>query len=212
MKSSYESSRLATWIEHAWLERYLGRALTAEENAWFESYILDKPDLLDRVDADSDLRDALSRSAPAPLAIDALAVHAEPYRSRSLATQTLALAASLIVGVGIGFAMRPATDDGLIASPTRIVYDTLRGDSMEARIELGNAASDRLLVEVGLPPAATHITLEIGDAPAQPLALSPEGFVTFVITKAHANRVRNATLRYEMNGGFVSRTLVFPNS
>ena len=51
---------MAPWLEQAWLMRYLDRQLGADEQAWFEGYLLDKPELLDQVEADTALRDAVA--------------------------------------------------------------------------------------------------------------------------------------------------------
>jgi len=73
------------------------------------------------------------------------------------------VAASLLIGVGVGALGRGArsadVDHGVIASPTRIIYDTMRGDSTPARIEHATSQSTYVLVEVAVPLGAEHITL-----------------------------------------------------
>ncbi len=51
---------MSAWLEQAWLARYLDRQLDGDEAAWFEAYVLDKPELLTMIDADNRLRDALA--------------------------------------------------------------------------------------------------------------------------------------------------------
>jgi hypothetical protein len=58
----------------AWLVRYLDRQLASKESAWFESYAMDKPVLLAKIEADTRLRDAL--------AADATARHTERFAAR----------------------------------------------------------------------------------------------------------------------------------
>src|ERR1700752_252565 len=53
-------SRMSEWLERIWLARYLERKLSAEEAAWFEAYALDKEPLLEAIEADTTLRDALA--------------------------------------------------------------------------------------------------------------------------------------------------------
>ena len=52
-------TRMAEWLEQAWLERYLARQLGPEESDWFEAYMLDKAELLDQVEDDTALREAI---------------------------------------------------------------------------------------------------------------------------------------------------------
>ncbi len=59
MISDSHGDTLATWLEDAWLERYLDRELTDAETAWFEAYMLDKPRLIAAIDSDTSLRDGL---------------------------------------------------------------------------------------------------------------------------------------------------------
>lgn len=48
------------WLEQVWLMRYLDRQLDSDEEAWFEAYLLDRPHLVDQLEADTYLRDALA--------------------------------------------------------------------------------------------------------------------------------------------------------
>lgn len=57
------SVRIVAWMENAWLVRYLDRQLSDDEVAAFEAYALDKPELLALIEADTNLRDALSEAA-----------------------------------------------------------------------------------------------------------------------------------------------------
>lgn len=106
------SSRMAAWLESAWLARYLERGLDPAENDWFEAYLLDKPALLAAVDADNTLRAALAserstfeRGGKDAAAAGAVASARAPQRQWP---RWAALAATLVAGVGIGqFALRP---------------------------------------------------------------------------------------------------------
>ena len=46
-------TQMTAWLEQAWLARYLDRQLSSEESTWFEAYVLDKPELLGTIEADS---------------------------------------------------------------------------------------------------------------------------------------------------------------
>jgi hypothetical protein len=221
-------SRMTSWLEAAWLQRYLERRLDAEETAWFEAYAMDKPELIDRIEADSDLRDGLalssSRAAAAaghnisparataaaekasveneeaivavPVAsIDASKATQSPRatapgvvpRRRGI-TETLALAASLIAGVGIGWVSQRSTTSqpdapALMASPTRIIYDAVREERTPPRIEHADSKSPYVLIEVAVPPGAEHVTVKMENGAEQELVPSPEGFVSFLVDR-----------------------------
>lgn len=210
--------RLAAWLEDAWIERYLERQLATGEEAWFEAYVMDKADLLDRLDVDSDLRDGLvpvSRDSSEDAEVDSGSLPTEkptssgpiplPLRStvrRIRLTQALALAASLVVGLGVGvLARRPAVDaPALVASPTRIVYDIVRDEQSPARIEHADSDSPYVLMEVAVPPGAERIRLKTENAPEQELTPSPDGFVSFLVKRKALKKFRLAEVSYALDG------------
>jgi anti-sigma factor RsiW len=57
------SVRIVAWMETAWLVRYLDRELSDDEAVAFEAYVLDKPELLAQIEADTNLRDTLRNAA-----------------------------------------------------------------------------------------------------------------------------------------------------
>ncbi|MEO7917512.1 MAG: hypothetical protein ABIR16_07690, partial [Dokdonella sp.] len=50
---------MPTWLEDAWLHRYLDGDLTEPELIWFETYALDKPRLIAEIENDTALRDGM---------------------------------------------------------------------------------------------------------------------------------------------------------
>lgn len=151
---------------------------------------------------------------PAPVPIKRI-----PPRSRSnlrpwrAAPRWLALAASLLLGVGIGFgglghgARSTDIAPGVIASPTRIIYDTMRGDSTPARIEHATSQSAYVLVEVAVPLGADHVTLDIGDGKERVLDRSPDGFVTFLADRTTLAAAADAHVSYSAGGRTQTRSL-----
>ena len=123
----------------------------------------------------------------------------------------LAIAASLLVGVGIGgFGIqRPGSAESLpvIASPTRIIYDTMRGGTTLPRVEHANSHSTYVLVEVAVPLGAEQIALDIGDGAPQALARSPDGFVTFLADRNTLAAATNARVTYRAGGRTQMRPL-----
>jgi len=201
---------MSPWLERVWLERYLERGLSAEETQSFEAYMLDKPELLEAVEADTDLRDGLVGSAGAVEVAPADSNSAAPVSGTSPAPRRsssawIPMAATLIVGIGLGLLLQrlPEVQDkagGVIPSPTRVVFDTMRGEALEPRIEPGSPGTDAMLIEVGMPPTATNITVRIGEGPELPLVLSPDGFVSFVTTMESSSVALTALLKFEVHG------------
>ena len=241
-------TRMAGWLEQAWMERYLARQLGEAESAWFEGYMLDKAELLDQLDADSDLRDAVhsavatgaygasadadpqsradqnangdrhstrvaaasvsSRSATTPVSLrnpDSDRHARRPASARGSWFRSGAMGAGFALALAVGWLGRSqlgarSGDDGLIASPTRIVFDSARGSAAVQHVERRDSDSRLVLVEVGLPPGAKNVTLELPDAPEVGLTISPDGFASFLLDRNRAALNASATLRYQLHG------------
>lgn len=232
------SPRLATWLEQTWLACYLDRQLTKDEAAWFEAYILDKPELLAAIDLDSTLRDALAvgpglntgfeteRSAESE---SAAALESDKYglarglpsrRHRIVALTRswrmrlgTAVAVSSIVGLGAGWYgnghLRGSARSTVVASPTRIVFDRLRDGPVRPRIEHADSASAYDVVEVALPPGAKDVSLHLGSEPARKLSPAPDGFVSFLLDREILKKPLQASVRYSWRDQRVTLPLDF---
>ena len=192
---------LAPWLEQAWLERYLNLVLSEDEVAWFETYLLDKPNLLQQVDADTRLRDllrqqtskesgrAVAEAAPAPK--QSAGEARKPVRSAATG-----LAAALLLGLGVGHFLpaRQAADFVAVANPPRMVFDTLRGQTQTALSEDGDAHSPWMIVDIAAPLQSATIEASAwvdGRAIALPTpTVSSEGFVTFIVPADWRGRAR----------------------
>lgn len=235
---------MAAWLESAWLARYLDRQLSGDETAWFEAYLLDKPELLAMVEADSELRDALAielgagrtsgdfdrggeaisdadASAEANDSTDSHVPAVSSFRrrpesstsSRNIAGPTawLALVASLVLGLGIGWLgqgllVLRREDESFIANPTRVVFDTVRGAPSTLEIERAESSSPYLLIEVAVPPGAKHIVLHV-DKRQVALSQSSDGFVSFLVARASLDTIATAEVRYEQGGQLKMRDI-----
>lgn len=239
MTPTITPTRMTAWLEQAWLVRYLDRRLASEEANWFEAYVLDKPELLAMIEADTRLREALAADAStrhmersvdggrlggatadaahvefdpgdagetdlagpgpahaAPISGD----RARPRRRTGSALRWLPIAASLLLGLGLGWVgTRSLVGErvpSVIANPTRVVYDMMRGARVAPRVELADSASPYTLIEVAVPPGAEHITLKVGDDPEQALSPTADGFVTLLVQKKKMGA--GTTIAYEI--------------
>lgn len=202
---------LPDWLEAAWLQRYLQRELTPAETEWFETYVLDKPHLLDHIESDLDLRDGLAVAGMSEAA-------ALPRAARTAASRHplrhvwLARAAAVAMSAALGWwgAILSGGDarstDEIDPDPVRIVFDTQRGAQDAMLLFNRNSHSRYVLVEVGVPVEATDIRLFSSGQPPQQLAVTSEGFVTFLWPRS---RIGNDPLRlsYRNQGDEVSRLL-----
>ncbi len=223
-------------LEQEWLRRYLGRELEASELEWFEAYVLDKPVLLDAIDEDTSLRDGLravagtasDHAAPSPKdpgrrdearsasvavdvgAVDAANVSALRPRKRPVPSSWMALAASLLLGIGGGWlghgAIRNAGPPEIIANPPRIFFDTLRGGEIAPQRQHSASKSEYVLIEVAVPPGATEVRVEV-DGHAWPLIASSDSVVSFVAGRKRLNDAKSVQLSYIIAGQPQSRNL-----
>ena len=217
MTETNHPSRLAAWLEAAWLERYLDRQLTAEEAAWFETYVIDKLDLLQKIDADSDLRDGVmgvgitAENDMVEHKIMELPVvrSRQPVPRMRFGAQATAWAASLILGVGIGvLATRHADSLALrsaeiIVNPTRMFYDTQRGaerNSEVAHIDHKASNSSYVLIEQSVPSDAASIVLRADGQEDRELRPSSDGLVSFLFARASVGKLTNLRIEYVTHG------------
>ena len=228
---------MSGWLEQAWLARYLDRQLQSNEVAWFEAYVLDKPELLAMIDADTHLRDAVSSTlAPvhadtaqgysaggASSATDAAAnpeslsgnKRVRPFPHRTPLRSWLAVAAALALGLGIGGigvrSLAPDRSDDVVGSPTRIVYDTLRGEVASPHIENGDSQSSDVLVEVAVPPGAADIFLQLPERNELALVPSPDSYVSFILSRKYLGTQHNAIIRYHLGDSLHQKNIILPN-
>lgn len=208
------------WLERAWLQRYLERKLSEQETEWFEAYMLDKPHLIAEIEADNDLRDGLALVAASP----SVGVVASLSSSRGghrridgLRWRSMAWAASVVAAWGLGLMLAgPLSIDGsaqsalVIASPQRVVFDTMRGVDSPPLVHPGAPGSSHVLVEVGLPADAEHVTLYLAGQPSMALVVSPDGFASFLLPRANLGDEPRPRIEYTRAGAIASRTLDLP--
>ena len=219
MTHTVTQQRMADWLEQAWLARYLDRQLSDTEIEWFETYALDRPELIAAIDADSDLRDGIAaartqdareRSPESPAA--ALSERPSARRRHRPEWMPLALAAS--VCLGIGWMLGQSADDqsvGLITSPTRIFYDTTRSEVAEPVVFAGDAATPWTLVEVGLGASDLRAQLWVDGEEADTLPASEEGIASFLFVSQVGSKARDLRVRIVTQDEAIVRELRITN-
>ena len=200
------NARMAAWLESAWLARYLDRQLDGEELAWFEAYLLDKSELVDALEADEQLRRALALQGGH--AMQPQAAGDRKLVPRGNAMRWLGAAACLLGAFGLGRYMmldgtHPAT---LIANPTRIVVETLRGGEDAPVVDFADGDSPYVFVEVSVPPDAERIRVTHAGHDVA-LRVSREGFAGFLLARAALNDHREVVLEYSQGGTDTRREL-----
>lgn len=167
MTPASRDETMSAWLEAAWMARYLERGLSEDEAAWFEAYVLDKPHLIEAIERDSDLRDALDAVRPelanAASNAGAPAAPVTPSARRPWRSLPLAAAASLVAGVlglWLGAGLGPPSEASL--DPPLLHIQTLRGTDAIARLDGGHAGSPDAILEIVLPPGTTYVDLRLG--------------------------------------------------
>ena len=134
-----------------------------------------------------------------------------PSRSRPRQPlRALALAASLLLGVGLGwFATKSTAPDApaLIPSPTRLVFDTMRGAAAPPHEEHARSDSAYVLLEMAVPPGASAIELSLGNHAPVALVPSSEGFASVLVRRDLVADTGVAALRYILDGKPHSREI-----
>jgi hypothetical protein len=221
---------MPTWLEDAWLERYLERRLSDAEAAWFEAYLLSRPRLVERLEADNDLRDGYAAGAgiavaastgslaivspddPRPAQFEHRAAN-PPARRPAFAMSGFALAASVAVAGLLGaltaarFPPGGAADAVAIASPPRVVFDTMRGEASDAVLHAGNSVSRFVLIEVSLPASARDAIFVGADGLSLPVSPGIDGFASVLVPSAGLIGATAPRLRYSVDGRVVERVL-----
>lgn len=214
---------MAAWLESAWLARYLDRQLSGEEAAWFEAYLLDKPELLGMVETDNELRNAIAtertalQSSSSPIGFGPehdVASEGVARSARLGSPEWSALAASLVAGLGIGWAVSHTgmkTDAPyVIANPPHVIYDTMRGEVLPPHVEHAANSAPYVLIEVAVPAAAEKVVLRIDGQPPVSLMPSADGFVDFLVSRLERIDASRAMLEYELSGQLRSREIILP--
>ena len=208
------SMRMAAWLERAWLERYLDRHLSAEEEASFEAYILDKPDLLVEVESDLNLRDAVAATNGVPgfgIREDRNGAFGQSIatKRRGLIGPLTALAATLVLGAGIGRYSLNTRPEGasVVASPARISFYKTRGDELESRVEQENDASTLMILDFVVDAGASSVTFAIDGATPVPLKIGKDGYASALIPRDELRLAERVHLEYTVAG--VKKPLAF---
>lgn len=146
-------NRMAAELERRWLDRYLNRELGTADRDWFESYLLDKPDLLVYLEADTALGDGL-RSLAAQGELDAL-LQAPAARRTTWLPMLASGCAGVLVGAFATLLFSLPTELVPQASPPELLLKVSRSHGATTAIQGGNPGASLGVVSISLPPLAT---------------------------------------------------------
>lgn len=176
--------------EQQWLQRFLLGELDPAQADAFEAYALDKPHLLDQLEADLQLArglEGLADRGELPLPLPATA----PASRRPRAWPWLGMAACLAAGwVGARWQGMAMPEPVRAASPERLVFETVRGGEGERSLAPdGAAAASRLvIVDVVLSPLASLESARLhsgaGDVPLGGARVDRDGVLTLVLERS----------------------------
>jgi ferric-dicitrate binding protein FerR (iron transport regulator) len=204
------------WLEDAWLARYLDRELTPEEQEWFEVYAMERPALLDAIEADARLRDGLHVGASSAGADPTPTIAAQHFRTRVARAPALRIAASLCAAVGLGWLVGTTLSGqtegeyaDVVADPTRLVFDVERGAPSAPVVFNGQSGSDWVLVEVGVPAEAAEVRVLVDESVVTTATVTSEGFATFLLPR-RLTAGHRLEIEYEMGTTVESRSLEVP--
>jgi hypothetical protein len=161
MSDRPDIKQLAPWLERAWMDRYLARALSASESAWWEVYVLSRPPQVRELELDATLAQ-LARDLPvSPPA-------ARPGAGWMLLAATLA---ACCVG------LLPARSQ---PSPVAVMFlDDTRGASDHLRLPKPGAMP--VVVTVAIPMFTARAELKPAHGPALKLQPAADGTVSFLL-------------------------------
>jgi hypothetical protein len=168
------------------------------------------------IDADNDLRDAvalLPADAPAvsaPSAANDGPVVVRSGRGRWFApmAQAAGLVLALFAGGWLNSRLNPPEQLPLgIASPTRIVFDTMRNGDSAPMVQLGDPEAGYVLIEVAVPVDAEDVRVQVEDGPNLPLVVSSDGFASFLLQSDAATGIEGLQLQYRLDGRAVVSAL-----
>jgi len=126
-----------------------------------------------------------------------------------------AMAAALLAGVGVGAltvpSYRPRNPPFVVLNPTRVVFETMRGEDAPPRVKVAGADSRYVLIEMQVPREADHIELNMGDTSPTALVRSTDGLVTFLADRKTLAATPEANVSYVASGRTQVRPVVIPS-
>jgi hypothetical protein len=105
----------------------------------------------------------------------------------------------------MGVPAGPAT--GVVGSPTRIVFETMRGAEVPGNVYPGDPSSRMVLVEVDIPPDATEIVFVDPSGAQTPLRPGTDGFASVLVPRDLLATPGAPAVRYTWQGQTVRREL-----
>ena len=204
-----QTEQLSVRNEGEWLTAYLDGELSADETETFEVYALSRPNLLQRIDADTNLRIAV-RMADWPnqnvsgfAGSERSGQQTVGMRGRDRPSRPrFAMAACFIAGaLGMWAASTVLRGHrgGLESLQfTRVVFDVYRGPSAEV-VTTGPGNTEWVLLDFRLAEGATDARVSIDRS--APLVLNlADGFASLLMRRTQFANAQEAVIEYTVDG------------
>ncbi len=179
MTAYHPTDTMPNWLERAWMDRYLDRELTDEERNWFEAYLLDRPQLIEELEADEAVREALT-SITTPTADELYGKAPTPTNALRSSLRWLPLAAAAsITGAAISGALL-YRDVAPVETAYAAMLDVSRSNAATTPVVLKSGAAN--VLSIAFAPEVTAAWWESGNGNRKnPIAIDAAGFGTIVI-------------------------------
>jgi hypothetical protein len=178
----HPTDTMPNWLERAWMDRYLDRELDNSERDWFEAYMLDRPQLIEELEADEAVRAAVP-ALPGE-AIDQLPGAAPaPTRALRSSLRWLPLAAAASITGAVVSAALLYRDVPPMETAYAAMLDVSRSSADTTPVVLKSGATNVLSIAFS-PEVTAAWWEEHGNKGRVEIAIDPSGFGTLIVHTA----------------------------
>ncbi|MGE4070440.1 MAG: anti-sigma factor [Lysobacterales bacterium] len=161
------------------MDRYLDRELDDGERDWFEAYLLDRPQLIEELEADEAVRAALT-SIPNPTADELSGKAPTPTNALRYSLRWLPLAAAASITGAVISAALLYRDAAPVETAYATMLDVSRSNAAASPVVLKSGATN--VLSIAFAPEVTAAWWESGSGSRKrPIEIDPAGFGTIVI-------------------------------
>ncbi|MCB1601941.1 MAG: hypothetical protein R3F18_06265 [Lysobacterales bacterium] len=203
----HPTDTMPAWLERAWMDRYLDRELDDDERNWFEAYMLDRPQLIEELEADEAVRAAVP-SLPSEAADQLLGEAPAPTRTLRSSLRWLPLAAAASITGAVLSAALLQREAVPVETAYAALLDVSRSSADTSPVVLKAGATN--VLSIAFPPEVTAAWWVIeGSNRRIPIDIDGTGFGTVVL---HSPEVPDlsAELNFNLNGQAHQQKILIP--